>query len=502
MVGDFINMKYILTGKQMQKADRYTIEQIGIPSMVLMERAALRTVEILEAEQVDFKNVLVVCGSGNNGGDGYAIARLLHIKGYQVSIYFVGEEMKRSKENLQQKQIADYYNISVKQNLEGEEYSVIIDAIFGVGLSRSVEGRYYNVIEQLNRMNGYKVSVDMPSGIQDETGAVLGIAFRADLTVTFAFVKRGQVMEPGHPYVGKLCIADIGIYPEAISEKTDITYSYEFGDFQEKFPKRLPNSHKGSYGKLLLIVGNKGMSGAALLCARAAYAVGTGLVQIYTHEENRVILQETLPEAIVTTYTEYDHQQVEALLQWANVIGIGCGLGMSNLAEQIVSHVIQYAEVPCVVDADALNLIAKDKSVLKQAKQPLILTPHMKEMTRLLACRMEELQANKIAYLQTFTKEYPVICVLKDARTIVGWKEAPLFMNLTGNSALAKGGSGDVLTGVISGILAQKAIPYEAACLGVFLHGLAGDCAAERKGQYSVLSGDVVDHISEILRQI
>lgn len=502
IVGDFISMKYIVTGKQMQKADQYTIEQIGIPSMVLMERAALRTVKALEMENVDCKNVLVVCGSGNNGGDGYAIARLLHIKGYRVSICFVGDETKRSEENKRQKEIADYYKIRVKQNLEEEEYSVIIDAVFGVGLSRRIEGRYYSVIEQLNRMKGYKVAVDIPSGINDNTGKVMGIAFRADLTVTFAFAKRGLMMEAGNPYVGKLCIADIGIYADTLVDTEDMMCTYEWKDFLEKFPKRKPNSHKGTYGKVLLIVGNKGMSGAAFLCAKAAYAVGVGLVQIYTHEENRIVLQETLPEAIVTTYTEYDKQQVDALLQWPDVIGMGCGLGVNDTAEKIVKHVIESSEVPCIVDADALNLIAKDMSMLEKAKQPLVLTPHMKEMTRLLSCTMEELQERKMECLREFLKQYPVTCVLKDARTIIGEGNRAFCLNTTGNSALAKGGTGDVLAGVLAGILAQKTMPYEAACLGAFLHGMAGDRAAKEKGEYSVLAGDVANHISEILKQI
>lgn len=495
-------MKYLLTGKQMQDADRYTIEEIGIPTMVLMERAALRVVEMMEREHLDFHNILIVCGHGNNGGDGYAIARLLHLKGYQVSICFVGNDARRSDENRKQKEIADYYKIPVKQEIETVEYSVIIDAILGTGLSRDIEGEYRKVIEQLNRMSGYKVAVDTPSGIHDETGEIMGVAFRADLTVSLAFAKRGHVMVAGNPYVGKLCVADIGIYKDAISRKEKVTYCYEFEDFQKRFPKRVENSHKGSYGKVLLIVGSKGMSGAALLCAKAAYATGAGLVHIYTHEDNRVIVQESLPEAIVTTYAEYDQGQLESLLEWADVVGIGCGLGMSDLAEQLVEHAIQYANVPCVVDADALNLIAKDRTILEKRRQPMILTPHMKEMTRLLGCDMQELQQHKVELLETFVNQYEVTCVLKDARTLIGNANENFYLNVTGNSAMAKGGSGDVLTGMIVGILAQKADVYEAACLGVCLHGMAGDSAATEKGAYSVLAGDIVEYCSKVLKRI
>ena len=495
-------MRYLLTGKQMQSADYYTINEIGIPSMVLMERAALKTVEIMEQENLNFKDVLVVCGSGNNGGDGYAIARLLHLKGYNVSIYFLGNETKRSIENKQQKKIAEYYRIPVKQEIGKEEYSVIIDAIFGTGLSRDVEGQYAEIIDKLNQMSGYKVSIDTPSGIQDNTGKVMGVAFQADMTVAIAFAKRGQMLEAGNPYVGKLKVADIGIYIDAVMSEDKLTYCYDYEDFKRQFPKRTPNSHKGSYGKVLLIVGSKGMSGAALLCARAAYATGSGLVQIYTHEDNRVIIQKSLPEAIVSAYTEYDENQLKQIIDWADVVGIGSGLGMSDTAEKLVKYTIQFANIPCVVDADALNLIAKDTTILQNVSQPMILTPHMKEMSRLLSCDVQELKDRKIELLEQFVEEYPVSCVLKDARTIIGCKKENLFLNLTGNSAMAKGGSGDVLTGIIAAIMAQKVDAHQAACLGVYLHGLSGDCAREYKGSYSVLAGDLVDSIGEILKQI
>lgn len=495
-------MKYLLTGKQMQAADRFTIENIGIPSMVLMERAALQMVHALKQEELDMSNILVVCGTGNNGGDGYAIARLLHLKGYAVSIMFIGDDAKRSIDNCAQKKITDYYNIPVKQELENEEYSIIIDAIFGNGLSRNIEGNYFNVIQKLNQMGGYKVAVDIPSGINDETGHIMGIAFQADLTLAVAYAKRGQVMEPAKPYIGKLNVLDIGIYKDAISDDDNITYCYDFDDFQAIFPKRNENSHKGSYGKVLLIVGSSGMSGAAYLCAKAAYAVGAGLVQIYTHEDNRIILQEMLPEAIISTYCDYNETQLIDLLQWATVVGIGCGLGTNETSERIVQKTLQSAICPCVVDADALNLIAKDITQLKGKRTECILTPHMKEMSRLLQCEVKDLQSDKWKLLQTFTNTYEVTCVLKDARTLVSKTGENTFLNLTGNSAMAKAGSGDVLTGIITGILAQNKKPYEAACLGVYLHGMCGDFAREQHGPYGVLASNLIESINPILKKI
>ena len=495
-------MKYIVNGKQMQAADKYTIENIGIPSMVLMERAALSVVEIMEKESLDFTNVLVVCGSGNNGGDGYAIARLLHLKGFQVTTWFVGDEHKRSFENQQQKNIADAYQIPTIKEWKGCQFSLIIDAIFGIGIKREVEGFYRETIEKINQMSGFRVSVDMPSGINDETGEPMGCAVKADLTVALAYAKLGHLVKAGNIHVGKLKVADIGIYDTSLVNQTGLFYTYEFEDFQKQFPKRIANSHKGNYGKVLLIVGSKGMAGAAQLCAKACYMVGAGLVHIYTNEENREILQKALPEAIVSTYNEYDEEELDKLLAWASVVGIGCGLGMSEVAQKITKHILDRAEVPCVVDADALNLIAMDSQIMEGVKASLILTPHMKEMSRLLQCNLDELQRNKKEKIKEFCEKYNVVCVLKDARTMIGCNKEKFYLNLTGNSCMAKGGSGDVLTGIITGVLAQKKEIYESACLGTYLHGLAGDLAAKEKGEYSVLASDLICFVSKVLKDI
>lgn len=495
-------MKYIVTGKQMRAADAHTIEQIGIPSMVLMERAALSVLNVLEHEDVDFSNTLVVCGMGNNGGDGYAIARLLHLKGYKVTICFVGEEEKRSEENRAQKSIAEFYNILEINEVFSQKYTLIIDAIFGTGLRRNVEADYYDVIENINKMSGYKVSVDIPSGLNDETGMPMGNAVIADMTVALAYTKLGHVIQASNPYVGYLVVADIGITNHSLENQEKLIYTYEFEDFKNYFPKRFENSHKGNFGKVLLVVGSKGMAGAASLCAKAAYMVGAGLVRVYTHEENREILQKSLPEAIVSTYNKYDEKELTELLEWANVVGIGCGLGTCDTAKFITEHVMRNVKVPCVVDADALNLIAYNLQLLENSDCPIILTPHMKEMSRLLNCEVAELLSNKLEKLLCFSKEENITCVLKDARTFVCNKDKDVYLNLTGNSAMAKGGSGDVLTGMIAGILAQKCEAYQSACLGVYLHGLAGDYAAEHKGKYSVLASDLIDYIGDVLKQV
>lgn len=494
-------MIYLPTGEQMRRADLYTIEEIGVPSMVLMERAALEVVRCMEEEQLDFRKVLVICGSGNNGGDGYAIARLLHLKGHDVTIFFAGNSQKRSEENAQQAKIAAHYEIPVITNLGTEEYSVIIDALFGTGLKREVTGHYREVLCSVNQMAGKKVAVDLPSGIHDTTGARMGIAFCADLTVAIAFPKRGLFLQEGNVCAGKILTGDIGISSETFSEGT-VTFGYEKQDLFLGFPKRKKNSHKGSYGKVLMIAGSKGMSGAAYLSAKAAYAVGAGLVQIYTHEENRVILQQLLPEAIITTYDTFDSEQLEKLIQWADLIGIGCGLGKSDTAERVMQYTLKCALVPCVVDADGINILSKHMEWIEETNALIVLTPHMKEMSRMLQCSVRELIEQRMEKLHAFVERYKVVCVLKDARTLVAKEHRNTYLNLSGNAAMAKAGSGDVLAGVIVGILAQQCEPYTSACLGVFLHGLAGDMARDKKGAYSVLASDLVAEISSVLKNI
>ncbi len=495
-------MKYLLTGKQMQDADYYTINHIGISSLVLMERASLGVVEEILKRRPENQNVLVVCGSGNNGGDGYAIARLLHLKGHSVSIYFAGNEESRSKENRLQKKICDYYQIPVVNSLVEREYSIIVDAVFGTGLSRNVSGKYAEIIEMMSNISGYKVAVDIPSGINDTTGLVMGTAFCADLTVAIAYLKRGIVLQPGNAYAGEIATVDIGINDDSISQEDSLMFAYEWKDFKNFYPKRKPNSHKGSYGKVGLIVGSKGMSGAAFLCAKAAYLTGAGLVQIYTHEDNRVILQKLLPEAIVTTYDAFDENQLEQLLDWSDVIGIGCGLGQSDEAKEIFKYTIINRKQPLVIDADGLNILAECKELLLQPGSQIILTPHMKEMSRLVNCTVKDIQERRVELLQEFVETYPVTCVLKDARTLVAQKNRPICLNMTGNAAMAKGGSGDVLAGVIASTLAQNGDVFTGTALAVYLHGASGDLAKEKHGSYSVLASDIVDAIGEVLKQI
>lgn len=497
-------MQLWVNAAQMKAADQYTIQKLGVPSLELMEHAAQACVQVLEDEKVDLSHVCVVCGSGNNGGDGFAIARILQNNRYSVETFCVGNPEHYTEETQEQMHRLQECGGKITYGMPQEDsYSVIIDAVFGVGLSRKVEGRYRQVIEQMNRMRGIKFAVDIPSGLSATTGCILGCAFKADYTVTFQLKKIGLELSQGRTMAGRVIVPDIGISTDSICEDQEIVRTAGKDIYRKMLPDRPEDSNKGTYGRLLVIAGSKGMAGATYLNAHAAYMTGAGLVRIYTSSDNREILQTLLPEAIITTYEEYNKEELLSLLTWADGVCIGSGLGMSRLSEKILKTVIEYVKVPCLIDADGLNLLAENKNYLNQmAERRFVITPHMKEMSRLTGTPVEELKADRIQILKDFISRYRITCVLKDSRTLIASEEKGIRMNLTGNSAMAKAGSGDVLAGVISGWMVQGKEAEDAAELGTYIHGLSGDLAKFEKGVYSVMARDLIEYISKALMKL
>lgn len=497
-------MQLWVNAAQMKAADQYTIQKLGVPSLELMEHAAQACVQVLEDEKVDLSHVCVVCGSGNNGGDGFAIARILQNNRYSVETFCVGNPEHYTEETQEQMHRLQECGGKITYGMPQEDsYSVIIDAVFGVGLSRKVEGRYRQVIEQMNRMRGTKFAVDIPSGLSATTGCILGCAFKADYTVTFQLKKIGLELSQGRTMAGRVIVPDIGISTDSICEDQEIVRTAGKDIYRKMLPDRPEDSNKGTYGRLLVIAGSKGMAGAAYLNAHAAYMTGAGLVRIYTSSDNREILQTLLPEAIITTYEEYNKEELLSLLTWADGVCIGSGLGMSRLSEKILKTVIEYVKVPCLIDADGLNLLAENNNYLNQmAERRFVITPHMKEMSRLTSTPVEELKADRIQILKDFISRYRITCVLKDSRTLIASEEKGIRMNLTGNSAMAKAGSGDVLAGVISGWMVQGKEAEDAAELGTYIHGLSGDLAKFEKGVYSVMARDLIEYISKALMKL
>ena len=497
-------MQLWVNAAQMKAADQYTIQKLEVPSLELMEHAAQACVQVLEDEKVDLSHVCVVCGSGNNGGDGFAIARILQNNRYSVETFCVGNPEHYTEETQEQMHRLQECGGKITYGMPQEDsYSVVIDAVFGVGLSRKVEGRYRQVIEQMNRMRGTKFAVDIPSGLSATTGCILGCAFKADYTVTFQLKKIGLELSQGRTMAGRVIVPDIGISTDSICEDQEIVRTAGKDIYRKMLPDRPEDSNKGTYGRLLVIAGSKGMAGAAYLNAHAAYMTGAGLVRVYTSSDNREILQTLLPEAIITTYEEYNKEELLSLLTWADSVCIGSGLGMSRLSEKILKTVMEYVKVPCLIDADGLNLLAENKNYLNQmAERRFVITPHMKEMSRLTGTPVEELKADRIQILKDFISRYRITCVLKDSRTLIASEEKGIRMNLTGNSAMAKAGSGDVLAGVISGWMVQGKEAEDAAELGTYIHGLSGDLAKFEKGVYSVMARDLIEYISKALMKL
>lgn len=494
-------MEVLLNAAQMKQCDSDTIHRIGIPSSVLMERAALSVVDELYRHAYDLHSVLVVCGPGNNGGDGFAVARLLDERGVRVTVAFVGRESSMSQETIQQKKICENCGIKTSTNFQVHEYTVIVDAIFGIGLSRSIEGEIAEVIRWVNRQVAVRVAVDIPSGVSSDNGKILGEAIRADLTVTFAYRKLGHILYPGTQLCGTVVRRDIGIAAGPAAENGGGTvFTYDSEDLQ-RVARRSPYSNKGTYGKVLLVAGSSGMSGAACLAAEAAYRSGSGLVRVFTPECNRTVIQTFLPEAIVTAYDPafFPMQALTEALDWADVTGIGPGLGKSSTSAYLLREVLSRSKTPVVIDADGLNLLSESMELLEEAQCSIVLTPHIGEMMRLTANTKEEILDDLLRCAKRFAREYRVVCVLKDARTVVT-DGKQTYLNTSGNHGMAVGGSGDVLTGIICGLLAQGMRTFDASSLGVYLHGLSGDRASRRNGTYGMIAGDITKQIGQVLK--
>lgn len=494
-------MQYIVTKKEMQAIDAYTMDKIGIPSAVLMERAALSVVEEIERLNVSHGRVLIVVEGGNNGGDGLAVGRILLERGYKVDIYYIGGFEKVSQGFQQQWSILHHMGVRFRKTIPNKEYAVIVDGIFGVGLSREVQGVQKKAIDAMNHMDAIKIAIDIPSGIDATTGEVLGAAFYADYTVTFGLKKLGMFFLDGIDACGTVICKPIGFPAQAVAHVKPMIYAYDNSDL-DKLPKRVNNSNKGTYGRVAVIAGSKNMSGAAFLCSKAAYSTGAGLVKIYTHESNRTILQSQLPEAVMMTYDDYEGALacIEDALQWATVIVVGPGLGVDTVSERMLYELLMNAEVPMVVDADALNILSNNIELLRTSSVQIIMTPHMKEMSRLIQRPVEEIAKNRFAIAREFAKKMQVTLVLKDAKSIATNGGQQTYMNLAGNNGMSTGGSGDVLAGIIAGMLAGGLTLADAARMGTYVHCRAGDLAAEHKGNYAMLASDIISYIGEVMR--
>ena len=529
-------MRSLVSGSRMKEIDRRTIEDYGIPSIVLMERAALAAADEVERMLAakapghgkadpagnPRDSVLAVCGFGNNGADGIAAARILFLRGFAVTILLPDEGGRRTPEFELQLSIVNRLGIPVHfaSDFIPGRCSLIIDALFGVGLSRPLAGGYLELASRINEMGAPVLSVDMPSGISSDTGAVMGAAVRADATVTFGEKKLGQALYPGRESCGRLLVVDIGLVLDDgaapnIGAVLDAggtikpsAFALEPSDLL-RIPKRERNSNKGTFGKVLVAAGSEGMAGAAFFSALAAYRCGAGLVKILTEESNRLILQERLPEAILALYSRLEakadparfENTVKEQAAWADVIVLGPGIGQGETAKAMVETILSESYVPVILDADALNLLAADPKLKEYLTENMILTPHMMEMSRFTGKTLGELKADPVSAAREVSAQYGAACVLKDAATVTAFRDGTVYVNESGTPAMAKGGSGDVLTGVIAGLIALGMEEGAAAAFGVYIHGLAGEAAERRYGAHSVLARELADSLSEVIKR-
>lgn len=498
-------MKYLLDAQRMKTIDNFTIQEIGIPEIVLMEKAAMAVAKWIEKRVTKKDFILAICGTGNNGGDGIAIVRILKEKGYKTAIYIIGDEKKATDSCKIQLGIARKLKIPVFNKVEISEYNIIVDALFGIGLSKPISGIFETVIQKINESENIVFSVDIPSGVSTDTGKVMNIAVKADYTITFGVNKKGLVLFPGCKYAGKVVVEDIGFAPEAIVYAKPDTFTYDKEDLRQ-LPVRKDDSNKGTFGKVLIIAGSKNMSGASYLAAKAAYRMGAGLVKILTVEDNRVILQTSLPEALLKTYNPgelKDKSEIEHLIEefnWATSIVVGPGIGTKNTSEQLLKLVLENAKVSIIFDADALNILAKKENAFSYLPDNVVLTPHLMEMARLLHCEISDIKEDIINTAIKTVEQTNRVLVLKDARTVVT-DGKQIYLNTSGNNGMATGGSGDVLTGIIAALLAQGLERFQAATLGVYLHGLAADYVAKKYNQYSLMASDIIEALPIVLQR-
>ena len=507
-------MKYLVTGKEMRLLDQNTSGCFKVPELVLMEQAAMhfvwRLCDVLK-ETIDKKDPkgIVFCGLGNNGADGIAVARLLNEKGIYTEVCKVNdllsEKGKTSSSYQVQESIYEAYHYPIQSELSSvlnNKYDFVIDAIFGIGLSRPLTEAYVQIIQTIQNMNGIKLAVDMPSGVNADNGQVMGVALKCDYTITFSFAKVGQFLWPGCEYAGKVFVEDMGITNASWIEKKPTMAFLEKSDLK-LLPKRPAHSNKGTFGKLLVIAGSRNMAGAAVFAAKAAYRCGVGLVKVYTHEANRTIIQQTIPETLISTYeNKINKEHLVEDLQWADAIVIGPGLGQSVHAKELVKIVRKSASVPVVWDADGINILSANPEELLLPHTEYIFTPHLGEFSRLVNKSIFWIQNNFVESAVDFARTYDVICVLKDFRTITANSYGMNYLNLSGNNGMATGGSGDVLSGIIGALLAQGITGVEASAIGVYIHGIAGDIAREKMGTHSMIASDIIDALKDVWKGI
>ncbi len=481
---------WVLTKDLIKESEERCVQSGTFSFKELMLRAGNAAAKAIENKyNVLGKRIAVFCGKGNNGGDGCVIAARLAESGALVTVVTpFGEPVTEN---------AAFYceqlNAIDKINAVQGEYDIIIDALFGIGYKAENNPEVNGIFDFINSSPALKISVDLPSGVECDTGKIAGTAVKADFTVTFIAHKPCFMLPPANEFCGEVTVADIGVKP--------IGKAYEIIQKPE-FPERRHNSHKGTYGTALLICGSYGMAGALMLSAKAALRSGLGIVKCLLPESIYSAFTSHLPEAVCVIgqngengTLKYNPELLQGETEKCGAILIGCGSGKSNDVDKAVEHLIKKSEKPIVIDADGINSLAKRIDILLRHKAPIILTPHSGEMARLLNVSAGDIEENRLFYAKSFAEKYKCTLVLKGANTVVATENGDIYFNTLGNSGMATGGSGDVLAGVIVSLLAQGYDAVNAAKYGVYLHSLAGDKAAEKRSRHALLPSDIIEEL-------
>lgn len=494
----------IFTAEQIRKCDEFTISDEPVSSIQLMERAAQSCVDWIYENCKNHRNFTIFCGSGNNGGDGFAIAKMLYLKGFDVDV-FVDPKAKYSNDaNVNFKELKEVSGVLIKNFKDVESYrfdsrTVIIDALFGTGLSRELEGDYKQLVNDLNAKNNVRISIDVPSGlftdiISDENSTI----FKADYTLSFQFWKKSFLHPETGKYTGEVVILDINLSEEYISNTATPDFVIDDKIVESIFKPRNEFSHKGTYGKVTIAAGSYGKIGAAVLATKSALKTGAGLTFTLAPKCGYEVVQTSCPEAMFIQSGENYIDQFD--IDEASVCGIGPGLGTDSETEKSLLKFLKQYRKPLLLDADALNIISKDEKNLKLIPKKSIITPHPKEFERLFGATKNSFERVELARKKA--NELQIYIVLKDHHTQIITPEGNVFYNITGNSGLAKGGSGDILTGIITSFLAQGYSEENAAIFGVWFHGKAAEFAAEKYSKESMLPTDVINEFGNVFEEL
>ena len=505
----------------MQAIDQSAIEEFGIPGLMLMENAGLAVASLIHENVPDLlnKKVVVVCGKGNNGGDGFVIARHLFIDDVHVDILLLGKRQQLKSDARINADIAFKMGIPIheitEKNFAAQSHlfrhcHIIVDALFGTGLTKPAGGLHEKVIKKINASKKYVIAVDIPSGVDSDSGHLIGPHIKADITAALALLKRSHLLFPAAESMGEVQVLDISIPSEAV-DKQEIPVAWlEFEDVQSLISKRLSNTHKGDYGHTLVVAGSKGKGGAAGLTGLAALRAGAGLVTLAVPETCHQALEfnplETmtvsLPETKSGCVSTKAIDTILKSLEGKNALAIGPGLSTDKETVQLLETLLPEVECPLVIDADGINTLGKSGKILSQIRAETVLTPHPKEMSRLSGWNVQDILSHRIERTSEFAQTHEVTLLLKGARTLIAFADGTVLINPTGNPGMASAGAGDVLTGLIAGLISQGLSVPSATAAGAFIHGMAGDLYVEDNPEISLIASDLLNKIPEAIKRI